>query len=150
MPTPGLSEIVTTTQRNRKMGTQKMAKQANFTKHASQPSGHSGFKDTQQNNRTVPGSTNKAPTQGHIKEGKLTKNASQPSGHSIGFNESRDSNMHSVTGPVVSKTNKPLTSRGVFGNVKGASGADCFRGTSKSGVLRVSGHSGAHQVGKRK
>lgn len=132
------------------MATQKMAKQANFTKHAGQPSGHKGFKETQQNNRTVPGGTNKAPTQGKIKEGNLTKNASQPSGKSIGFNESKDSNMHSVTGPVVRATNKPLTGTGVFGNVKAAGGADCFKGTSKKGVLRVSGHSGAHQVGKRK
>jgi hypothetical protein len=149
MSSPGLNEIATTTLRNRKMATQKMAKQANFTKHAGQPSGHSGFKETQQNNRTVPGKgTNKAPTQGKIKEGNLTKNASQPSGKSIGA--SVPSNMQPVTGPVVRATNKPLTSAGVFGNVKAAGGADCFRGTSKKGVLRVSGHSGAHMVGKRK
>ncbi len=64
---------------------------------------------------------------------------SQPHGKSIGAGGDADAKVLRNFGG-----GEPFIFRAPAGH------GDCFRGTQKSGQLRVSGHSGAHQIGKRK
>ena len=65
------------------------------------------------------------------------ENASQPQGQSIGAGGAPNPKMHHGGSPHVF-------------HFPQASGASTFRGQTKSGPFRLSGHSGAHQIGKRK
>src|SRR3974390_944515 len=128
--------------------------QPDMASHSGQPSGKKLFTETNNADRTsgygnaIAKNHPEKGGQGKLKEGNLTANAGQPSGKGIGYKTgSQGSDVKAVPG-VYSN----LNSRGVFGNVKGAKGADCFRsaGHSKDGVLRTSGVSGAHRLGSRK
>jgi hypothetical protein len=127
-----------------KGGTQVRAKQANFTAHHSQPQGHSGFKDGRENLRKSGGGVAKD-QHSHMK-GSGGGHVSQPSN---GGGYEKAPHNKPLVGPATSKANHPQKGIGVF-SPPAATGADCFRGTSKSGVLRVSGTKGAHRLGCKK
>lgn len=149
MPAPGLTELATTTQRNRNMKTTKGGhlKEGNLTKNASQPGAKSSWKDTSQNKRTVPGKgSNHNASPGKLKEGNLTANASQPSGKGIGFTTgTQGSDVKAVPGIY-----KPLNGKGILTYPKISGKPDTFRGTHGSGPLRMSGVKGAHRIGCKK
>lgn len=131
----------------KKGGTQVQAKQANFTAHAGQPSGHSGFKETQQNNRTVKGGVTKTKDNPNakLKEGNLTSHSGQPSGKSIGFKTGEQGSKVQAVPGIYS----PLNGKGILTYPKGTTPYK-FRGTYGSGPLRMSGVKGAHRLGCKK
>ena len=131
------------------MPTQVKPKMANFTKNAKQPSGTKVVHEQKAFGQKVGKNPAPAPSHGKLKEGNLTANASQPAGSSIGAGTDVAEHMAEHTRPVVTRTSRALT-----GTTDGfrlpTAKADCFRGTTKNGVLRMSGHPGAHRIGGKK